>query len=142
MNTEAIYSALFSLVSAAPGLNKTSRRLTSFADIPVADTPALFQLQKTETAAVSTKTPAKWSIAVELVLFVNTGGLDMTVVPSTVLNPIKDAIISMFALPMHGEQTLGGLVSRCRVDGAIQIVEGVQGDTAICIIPVTLFFPE
>jgi hypothetical protein len=143
MTREPIYSALFALVSGASGVRTASRRIKSFADVSSGDQPALFMEQKSEQQDVTTKMPGKWTLNVDLVVYVNTGGNDQNVIPSTVLNPILDGICSkLVPPPQFGEQTLGGLVARCRIQGAIEIVEGVQGDQAFALIPVVLFTPD
>lgn len=140
MQREPIYSALFALVSGISGIKFSSRRMRSFADVGSGDQPALFMEQKNESCMVETRMPAKWTLNVDLLVLVNTGGNDINVIPSSVLNPILDAIVARLtpSAPL-GEQTLGGLVHRCRIDGAIEIVEGVQGDQAMAIIPVKVF---
>ena len=143
MTREPIYSALFALVSAVSGIKVSSRRVRAFADIGSGDQPALFMEQKSEQQDVTTKMPGKWTLHVDLLVYVNTGGNELSVVPSTVLNPILDGICAaLVPPPAIGEQTLGGLVARCRLDGSIEIVEGVQGDQAFAIIPVVVFTPD
>lgn len=140
MNREQIYQAFFALVSGAPGIVTKSRRLRSFADISSAECPALYMSQHQETQAVQTGLPGKWTLHVEVVVFVNTGGNDPNVIPVSALNPIMDAICAILIPPVDfGEQTLGGLVHRCRISGSIQIVEGVQDDTAMAVIPVEIY---
>lgn len=143
MNRESIYAALFALVGSATGIITKSRRLRSFDMVSSAECPALFMTQHTETQTVQTKMPGKWTLAVDIAVFVNTGANDPNIIPSSVLNPILDSICSMLVpTPALGEQTLGGLVERCRISGAIQIVEGVQDDTALAVIPVEIFLPD
>lgn len=143
MTRESIYSALFALVSSATGVVYSSRRVKAFSDIGSGDQPALFMEQKSEQCVVSTKMPAKWTLHVDLLIYVNTGGNDPNVIPSSVLNPIIDAVMNkLIPPPALGEQTLGGLVARCRLDGTVEIVEGVQGDQAFCLIPVVIFTAE
>lgn len=143
MQREPIYAALFALVSGIPAIKLASRRARAFADVGSGDQPALFMEQTSEQQDVTTKMPGKWTLHVDLLVYVNTGGLDPNVVPSTILNPILDAICTaLVPPPQFGEQTLGGLVARCRVNGSIQIVEGVQGDQAMAVIPVIVFTPD
>ena len=143
MTREPIYAALFALVSAATGIVTSSRRLRSFADVSSAECPALFMTQHTETQAVQTKIPGRWTLHVELAVFVNTGANDPNIVPVSVLNPILDCICTTLVPPAPlAEQTLGGLVARCRIAGAIEIVEGVQDSTALAVIPVEIYLPD
>lgn len=143
MQREPIYSALFALVSGLGGIRLASRRARAFADVGSGDQPALFMEQKSEQQDVSTKMPGKWTLHVDLLIYVNTGGNEPSVVPASVLNPILDAVCAALVPPPQlGEQTLGGLVARCRVNGSIEIVEGVQGDQAFAVVPVIVFTPD
>lgn len=136
MNREAIYAALFALVSDAPGLVTSSRKLKHWVDVPSNQRPALFQAQKSETAMVETRQPTRWLLAVDLYVYVSTKGAAS---PGEVLNPILDAITAALADPFPGvPQTLGGMVQYARVEGAIETSEGTLGDDEICIIPVRL----
>lgn len=134
MNREAIYAALFALVSAAPGLVTTSRKLKHWTDVPQSERPALFQAQKSETPQQSTGRPAVWTLTVDLYIYVSTGGAGS---PGEVLNPILDAITAKLDNPMPGvPQTLDGLVQWARIGGAIETSEGALGDDEVAIVPV------
>lgn len=136
MNREAIYGALFAIVSSAPGLVTTSRKLLHWNDVPASQQPALFQAQKTETAVNSTRMPTKWMLSVDLYVYVSTTGAAH---PGAVLNPILDAIASALSQPFPGQpQTLGGLVEYARIEGTIETDEGTLGNTAVAIIPVSI----
>jgi len=143
MNTrETIYQALFSLVTTGLTWRTSSRRLEHWSNLSAEQQPALFLVQKGETAIVQTKIPTKWELRCELWLYANTSA-DRSVVPMSLLNPLIDAIVNKLVPPGHiGEQTLNGLVERCRIDGQIETDEGVLGDQAVVIIPVTMFVPQ
>lgn len=143
MNREAIYGALFSLVSSVPGIVTASRRVRHWADVSPVEQPALFLVQKTEVSEVTTKIPGRWTFNVDIVVYVNTGGHDSNITPSTLFNPIVDAITTALVPPQGvGEQLLGGLVTRCRVAGTIETDEGALGEQAVVIIPVVLYTPD
>lgn len=134
MNREPIYSALFDLVSAAPGLVTVSRKLRHWSDVPQSERPALLQTQKSETPTQMTGRPASWLLAVDLYIYVSTGGAGS---PGEVLNPILDHIAAQLDNASAGvPQTLGGLVQWARIDGAIETSEGALGDDEVCIVPV------
>jgi hypothetical protein len=58
------------------------------------------------------------------------------VLPAIALNQLVDAIeLALSPGPAFEEQTLGGLVSHCRIVGEIETDEGVLGDQAVAIIP-------
>lgn len=140
---ETIYAALHTLVASTPGIRTASRRLKMWTEVAPADQPAIFTVQRHETSKVTTRMPTIHELYVDIVLYGNNGGQDQSgVAPMSILNPIVDAIEAKL-LPSAGamEQTLGGLVERCRIDGDIQTDEGALGDQAVVIIPVTILVP-
>ena len=139
---EPIYAALFALLAPIPGLATASRRLQHWTDVPASAQPALFQVQKGETVAARHGLPPKHQLSVELFLYAQTGG-DPTVAPAQILSPLIDAIEAALAPtdPTDAVQTLGGLVSHAWIEGRIETDEGVLGDQAVAIIPVTLLVP-
>ncbi len=140
MNREAIYSALFALLSTIPGIVTFSRRVRHWTDVPPVEQPALIQEQFEESARyVGRAFPAKWTLSLNLALYVNVGH-DQHAAPSTVLNPLLDAIVAALEAPEgQEEQTLGGLVSSCHVNGKIVIAEGGSlGPQAAALIPVEI----
>lgn len=136
---EAIYSALFDLVSNVPGLVTKSRRLKHWDDVAAEMQPALFQAQKTQAAQPRPQgTPAKWTLRAELFLYVNSGQ-DPEAVPATQLNDFMDAIEAALApSPVSGLQTLGGLVQHCWISGEVLTDEGTLGPQAVAIIPIEI----
>ncbi|MGO9622367.1 MAG: hypothetical protein ACLPT6_13305 [Desulfobaccales bacterium] len=140
MDREAIYSALFALVSSIPGIVTASRRLVHWTDVPAVEQPAIYQAEMREGARrVGRGYPAKWTLGVSLFLYVNVGN-DKNAVPSMILNPLIDAVVAQLeASASQEEQTLGGLVSSCHVDGEILIAEGgALGPQAAALIPVEI----
>jgi hypothetical protein len=138
MNREAIYSALFALVAAAPGLATTSRKLKHWSDVPAGKRPALFQTQGRETvvATAANGLPARWMLEVTLYLYVSSAG---AISPGEVLNPILDAIAATLApTPAGKPQMLNGLVQYARIEGAIETAEGTLGDDEVALIPVRI----
>lgn len=138
MNREAIYAALFAKLAAVPGLKTSSRRLLHWSDVGQGDQPALFQAQKTETAQIVSGQATRWTLAVDVYLYVKTPPPDS---PGTVLNPLLDAIEAALVPdnPIKNTNTLGGLVHHCWIEGAIETDEGTLGDQAVAIIPVLIF---
>lgn len=136
---EAIYAAIFAKASGVATFKLSGRRFKHWSTVAPTDQPALFQTQGQETPEQSRGLPAKWTVRVDLWVFVNTGG-DESVAISPMLNPIVDAIEAAFVPPNVGvngnAQTLGGLVSHCWIDGQVEYFEGVLGDQAIVIIPI------
>jgi hypothetical protein len=134
MNREAIYSALWALVSSVDGFITKSRRIEHWANVPPAEQPAMFQMQTAETAEVTTKLPTKWTFHVDLYLYAVTNDGRA---PAQVLNPLIDAVCNQLK-PQFCDQTLGGLVHRCRIAGAIRTDEGALGDQGVVIIPIEI----
>src|SRR5215469_3154189 len=133
---EQIYSALFGVLQAAllspAGPFKTvSRRWQDPAQIAPADRPALYQVQKDELAKTSViGAPVLWKIGLDLVLY-TAGDAEPNVVQSTELNNLLDAVELAVDNTTPGlAQSLGRLVTYCRIDGKIEIVENVQGTMA------------
>lgn len=139
MNRESIYAAFFALISAVPGVVIKSRRLKHWTDVAPIDQPALFMTQKRENAVQNTNMPTKWTLHAEVIVYANVGA-DYNATPSQILNPIIDAICAAITPDEAvGEQTLGGLVHRCRIDGAIETDEGALGEQGVVIIPVVIY---
>jgi len=146
---ENIYAALFAYwsgltIGGSPAFKTATRKLKVWEDVPKEDQPALLQLQKTETVRKQKGLPAKWTFTIDLYLYVNTeANNDPSIVPSQLLNPLMDAIEAALAIDdiMNDACTLGGLVSHCYIDGAVNIFEGNLGDQAVCIVPLTVIVP-
>lgn len=137
MTREPIYAALFAQLVAATGIIRSSRRLPPWSEVAQGDSPALFQIQKTEAAEHKYGLPTKWSAQVEVYVYVSVGD-QVGAVASSQLNPILDAIEKSLAPDASGNNTLGGLVSHCWIGPSIETDEGVLGDQAIAIIPINI----
>jgi hypothetical protein len=140
MNREAIYSALFTLVTSVTGLKSSGRLLKHWSDVAPADQPALFQVQKTENGQRISGFPTKWLLSVELYLYVRADPNDKDNPPAKSINQILDAIEQKLesAFPASGVQTLGGLVTYCRIEGTIETDEGKLGEQSVVIIPIQI----
>jgi len=137
MNREAIHQALFQRLGAVPGLLTLSRRLRHWSDVAAAEQPALFQVQKSETALREAGLPPRWRFAVDLFLYARAA--DEQSPASAVLNPLLDAIEAALAPdPGRTVQDLGGLVAHCWIAGKVETDEGVLGSQAVAILPVEI----
>lgn len=136
ISREAIFSALFALVSSAAEFKTASRKLVHWTEVAPVDQPALFQAQGKESATVLYRAPTKWTLHASLYVYAHQNSLDL--LPAVALNGLLDAIEAKLAPGYDGEQTLGGLVSHCRIVGEIETDEGVLGDQAIAIIPIEI----
>lgn len=135
---KAIFAALFALARTSAGFVTTSRALKVWDDVAPADQPALYQVEGKQVAVVLPRTPTKWTFHAELVIYTHeqnaTGGADVV----DLLNDLVDAVVAALA-PRPGEsQTLGGLVTDCRIDGSIDTSEGRLGHQAVAIIPILI----
>jgi hypothetical protein len=153
MSREAIYSALFALVSQGEGqpgkitgaggetLLFTSRRVKLFGDLPAQ--PALCQAEHGETYAQQTNLPYKRTFSASWLLY-HTAGNDPSAVPSTTTNNLLDAIgaaITPYPNNPGYRQTLGGLVHHCFINGKVFRESGDLDGQALFIVPITLLIP-
>jgi len=139
VNREEIYSALFDLVSGAYKFTTKSRRLRHWSDVTPAMQPALYQAQGNESIELPGRgIPAKVTLRAKLYIYARSGGTPDSV-PATIINTLLDAVDAALATTdASEEQTLGGLVSHCRVVGTIETDEGVLGDQGLAIVPIEI----
>jgi hypothetical protein len=140
-NREAIYAALFAVVSASAPFVTMSRRLKHWGDLAMEQQPALFMAQKPEGVTQQKGLPSKHNLAVEFFVYAKTGE-DESQIPATIINPLIDAIEAALAPdPVLGYFPLivnGQTISHCWIDGQIDNDEGVLGSQALAIIPVRI----
>lgn len=137
MNREAIAVALFNLAKTTGGFITTSRRLKHWSDVSAEDQPALFQSQGKElvdTAAAKMGAPNTHKLEFQLCIYAHS--TDIAVPPSSLLNPILDALEAALTPTPGTKQTLGGLVQHAFISGSIETDEGVLGDQAVAIVPI------
>ena len=129
-------SATFTEVGGASEFVTSSRRLRLWSDVPAGQRPAMFMTDHHETPSYrSENTPALVTISVEVFVYIDSS--DPSSVPSTDLNNILDGLDAAIA-PGPGEQrqTLGGLVSHCRVEGQILKDPGDLDGDGLLIVPI------
>jgi hypothetical protein len=142
-DTEAIYQALFALVSSvttAQGQKfvTASRRLRHWADTNASDQPAVFQCQGQEDYKTRQGLPPVVTLNSKLWIYAKIPG-DTGAVASSQLNPLKDAVFAALnPSPVTGLQTLGGLVYHAWIEGSALTDEGVLGDQAVIVLPVKI----
>jgi len=140
IDREAVYSALWNLVSNAANFTTKSRRLRHWADVSPDEQPALFMSQKRNIGAThqgAVNTPIVWTLEAEFYIYVHS--IDQYSAPAILLNPLIDAVEQALAPdPWSGTQNLGlpEMVQWVRLNGDIATAEGVLGDQEMAIIPV------
>lgn len=137
IDREAIYAALFARLATIPGLVTTSRVLRHWDDVQPEEQPALFQAQGAQQPTTVTGQATKWLLPADIYVYVRT---EEGQPPSSVLNPILDAIESAFPLhPVTGKHSLDAPgVEWARIEGAIETDEGTLGQQAVAIVPIQI----
>jgi hypothetical protein len=135
---EEIYQALFALISAAtvggqPAFKSTGRRLQGWSQVAAEEMPAFYQLQAGERLKHVRGLPYVNRLHAELYLFVNQPDNSPTSLVSSLLNPLKDAVIAAIQpAPTDDGQTLGGLVHDVHISG-FEDREGLMGSNAFTV---------
>ena len=134
---EPIYGALWDKVKGIAGFNTVSRRLAHWADVPKGEQPALYQAQAGEVAMPERGIPTRWSLAVNLYVYVVADD-DPYSSPAPALNVLLDAVEVALAPDFTGYQTLGGLVYDCKISGKIETLEGILGGQEVALVPIEI----
>jgi hypothetical protein len=136
---EAIYAALFALVSGAFQFATTTRRIREYADVDQATQPALLQVELGEKWNARVGAPPVVTLSARLFLYCETN--DPTAPVSTQMNAALDGVTAALAPPLmpHGpfRQTLGGLVQHAGIAGDITIAEGLSGQSE-AVVPIEI----
>ncbi len=142
---ETAIGALQSLVAGAYGWKTgPARRLKLWSDVPAMSRPACFLFEGgQETYSWSESAAPKR--AIEIKLFIYLSAKDPSVIGSSLLNDVMDALDAAFALSgadlAIGRNTLGGAVHHCRIDGKTLKDPGDLDGDALLIVPVKLILP-
>lgn len=145
-NTEAIFAALFNLVSGAvipnpyPPFVTTSRNWQPYQKVTQGGMPALYQLeisQETERAMLG-MSKYRLHALIDIYLWRPTSVPDNAPF-STTINAYRDAVMNVLTPEMEGMGvTLGGLVTDCYAYGTIVIDEGIITQPAAIEIPIEI----
>lgn len=142
IDREAIYSALWDRVSGAAQFVTAERRLRHWTDVSAAEQPAIFMTQKRQHGTAhqgAVNLPVVWRLEADLYIYVSSS--DPFLAPAILLNPLLDAVELALAPDIGtGLQDLGlpQMVRHARIEGAIEMSEGVLGDQEIAIVPVEI----
>jgi hypothetical protein len=149
---ETLYAAIFAkfagITFSSGGkttFGYTSRRLYHWDDLELADFPAMMQVQTREAVKQTRGLPPKWTLEMDLYIYVRTEAQsDDSVIPSQLLNPILDAIDAALKPDdlKSGVCTLGGLVSHAWIEGSVETSEGNLGDLEVAVVPLSILVPS
>ena len=144
MKREPIYQALFNLLKQTDGVVKATRGAPrQGVEQDRANLPALFMVQrKEEPQRVGKGLPPKWRLTVDVLLFAATGDSRDSIAMSKI-NPLLDQIEATLDPQTNGafDNTLGGLVSHCYINGTTQIVEGLDSTMSAVLMEIEMLVP-
>lgn len=140
MNREAIFAALFALLSGLPQFVTVSRRARWAKDVSPDQQPALFQEEGAgETVKYQGEGLAPLNFLSADLGFYARIPADGLTAPGSIVNPLIDAVCAALApAPAQERQTLGGLVYHCRIEGKILKALGEVDGQAAVVIPVEI----
>ena len=116
----------------------TSRRVKLFSEVAKEDRPCLFMAERNETPAYRSENNTQ-VLTMDVMLFVYTDASDPNYTPAIDMNVIMDALDAALSPgPGVQRQTLGGLVSHCRVEGQVLKDPGdIDGD-GLLMVPIKI----
>ncbi len=137
---EAVFAALFAKLSGVATFATSGRRLVNVQDMQPEQFPAAFQLEGKQKWKFSPNAPPVLTLSATWVLY--TFQTDPAAAQSTPLNLLLDAVRQAMQ-PPGGQikQTLGALVEYAAIDGVVDIFEGVLGERAVALVPITIVMP-
>jgi hypothetical protein len=144
---ETVMSALVALLESAAfaqpvngqsGFALVSRRLKLWSDVPKSQRPALFIAEHREQQSYQNEAlPAKTTLSVDLFVYIDAS--DRNTVPAIALNTLMDALEGALKPATGARQTLGGLVSHCRIDGPVLKDPGDLDGDGLLWVPLKIF---
>lgn len=139
MNREATWSALFALISGLLQFGEIGRVVKHWGDCT--NYPAMFLNQTAETVTKSGRgLPCTYTMSAEIYLYARN---DSNGTPATQINALLDIVTPVFNPdPVHGRQTLGGLVHDAWIEGTIARDEGALGDIGVAIVPIKIILTD
>jgi hypothetical protein len=136
---EAIYGALFSLVSRSDMFGIATRRIKEYSDVDQATQPALLQVEIGEKWNSRVGIPPIVTLTARLFIYCESN--DPTEPVSTQMNGLLDSVTRALASPILPDgafrQTLGGLVQHAFISGEVTIAEGLTGQSE-AVIPIEI----
>ncbi len=145
LNREAVYQALFDLVTADAGIKAifqtTGRLLPQVEQASAATFPALYTFQLPEKRVYTGRgMEAKRTLFVMFAAYLAPNGPTL---PATAVNAAADAIDNAISYPGNPDnvQTLGGLVEHVYIEPDIKPYEGLLQDKSVLIAVVAMLVP-
>jgi len=143
----ALLAKLQAVTFAAPVNGQTSfvsvsRRLKLWGEAPKSQRPALFVTEHREQPVYRSEAlPNLTMLSVDLFIYIDAS--DANTIPAAALNVMLDAIdAALKPQPADNErQTLGGLVSHCRIEGQVLKDPGDLDGDGLLWIPLKLLVP-
>ncbi len=109
-----------------------------WADVPVEQRPAMYMCQKPDAYKRTDRVPAIVTLSVDLFIYTYTPPGD-DYVPSTAMNNILDAVDALLKPnAWEQEQTLGGLVTHCWIEGEIVISPRDLDNDGLAVVPIKI----
>ena len=141
MSREQIDSAIYALIQGIAPFQTSSRRLPiNWLETAPERQPALYLLHGQEVLEQNVQKmggPLSSTINYTVILMVHSGG-QINSTPMSRLNPIIDALVNAIHPTNGTKQTLGDLVHRLIISGPIETDEGLLGDQAIAVVPLSV----
>jgi hypothetical protein len=139
VSREDVISALFAKLKAAATFKTTGRRLVLWS--LVNEQPALFLRHVNDDYPPrSTGMPPRITIECEAWIYVKDPDPDAE--PEIDLNNVLDAIeAAIQPPPAYENQTLGGLVQHCWIEGRVEIHPGDMDGQCIAVVPIRMLVP-
>jgi hypothetical protein len=134
---EAIYAALFALVSGSASFRTATRRIKEYSDVAQGTQPAILQVELGEKWDAPVGKPPV--VALNCRFFIYCESNDPTQPISTQMNALLDSVMNALASTQwqNYRQTLGNLVQHARISGDVTIAEGLSGQSE-AIVPVEI----
>jgi hypothetical protein len=139
----AVFALLAPLTLGSPPLVKTvSRRIQPAAQMQPGAMPAVFQVQMDETVeSISRTLEGMYVTVMNFEWFVYAHSSDPNASPSSVLNPIVDAVLGCLPAALQVPFVVDNVPMPLFWDGSIAYVEGIIMDMSIARIPVKVKVP-
>lgn len=137
VSREQVYATLFGYLQTASGFTNYSRVLRHWNEVPSEQQPIAMQMEGRQHADAPTLRLTKWTFHAEWYVYAHAANTSGDVV--VLLNQLVDAAVATLEPgPAYDAQTLGDLVTSCRVQGDIETSEGRLGEQAVAIIPLII----